>query len=246
MDVITRIAYNLQRNRLKENAESEEYTLILKAQEGDNDAFEALCVKYKDLIRKMTYKYFYKNPGSGGREDLEQVASTGFWKAVQDFDPEKSPDFEAYAAKIIRSAIIDEIDKEHRLKRAANLSSDYLSDKVGEDDAELGDKLVAPGLSPEEAFLGKTDAESLMRFLRDNLTSNERKAISLYIDGYSYNEIAEELNMNRKSVDNAIRRVRNKMADYMKKRNESIERNRNEFSEEEKKVLRSILQKIDD
>jgi len=47
------------------------------------------------------------------------------------------------------------------------------------------------------------------------LSAFEASVLDRYLDGYTSSEIAEMLNRNRKSVDNAIRRVKTKAAQYL-------------------------------
>ena len=54
------------------------------------------------------------------------------------------------------------------------------------------------------------------------LSDLERKVLSLYLDGRSYQEISEELNRHVKSIDNALQRVKRKLERYMEIRELSV------------------------
>ena len=60
-----------------------------------------------------------------------------------------------------------------------------------------------------------TDIESKISELLSDL---ERKVLSLYLDGRSYQEISEQLNRHVKSIDNALQRVKRKLERYMEMR----------------------------
>ena len=45
----------------------------------------------------------------------------------------------------------------------------------------------------------------------DSLSSNEKDVLYLMIDGFDYKEIATLLNVDSKSVDNTIQRIKNKV-----------------------------------
>lgn len=51
-----------------------------------------------------------------------------------------------------------------------------------------------------------------LRRLRELLSVFEAQVLSLYLEGFSYDEIAVRLKKPRKSVDNAIQRIRRKSA----------------------------------
>ena len=51
-----------------------------------------------------------------------------------------------------------------------------------------------------------------MKRIETSLSKSEKKVLSLYLEGKSYDEIAAELNKSRKFCDNAMQRVRKKLA----------------------------------
>jgi len=40
----------------------------------------------------------------------------------------------------------------------------------------------------------------------------EKKILALYLKGYSYNEISEIANLSKKSIDNGLSRIKNKLS----------------------------------
>jgi RNA polymerase sporulation-specific sigma factor len=65
---------------------------------------------------------------------------------------------------------------------------------------------------PEELFLAREKStESLKRF-RALLSATEFDILRLYLTGLSYRDIAEKRGSDLKSVDNAIQRIRRKLA----------------------------------
>ena len=66
--------------------------------------------------------------------------------------------------------------------------------------------------SAEEQVLAKESANEFLQSITQVLSAFERKVLSLFLDGYPYNDIAEKLGKSEKSVDNAVQRIRKKMA----------------------------------
>ena len=65
---------------------------------------------------------------------------------------------------------------------------------------------------PEQAVLAKEAFESLMTFMNQDLSLLERRVVLLFMEGRRYQEIAEQLTVSAKSVDNALRRARQKFS----------------------------------
>ena len=65
---------------------------------------------------------------------------------------------------------------------------------------------------PENAFIIKEDLARLMKRIETSLSKSEKKVLSLYLEGKSYDEIAAELNKSRKFCDNAMQRARKKLS----------------------------------
>lgn len=251
MDSSRNIVKKLRESRiLSERKDYEKYSrdeLIKLAQGGDQLALELLMNSHKDFIKRSSSKYFLD---TGDREDVIQTANIAFWNAVQSWNG--SGDFEAYAGMIIKRKLVDEIRKEEAGKSQINISADSLDRPYGDDgeggETTVGASIQSNSLSPEEEYLGRDGARKIMKFIETELSEVERKVILRYIEGYKVSEISEEENMKYKSVENAIMRVKNKLADYVKNVRESKYDKLSEsiFTDEEKQVLASILSKIDE
>ena len=84
--------------------------------------------------------------------------------------------------------------------------------------------------------------------MKEKLSSTERDAVMMFIKGYKVSEIAEETGMKYKSVENALMRVKNKVADYLRTRESKKIREVDEieFSDEEKELLKNVLTRINE
>ena len=66
-------------------------------------------------------------------------------------------------------------------------------------------------LNPEEIVIASEQKKQFFNNLSTALSKLESRIFKLYIEGYSYAEISEEIGKNTKVVDNAIQRIRNKI-----------------------------------
>ena len=60
-------------------------------------------------------------------------------------------------------------------------------------------------------IIEKEQLEGLNMRLNRELTSYEREVLDLFLEGLPYQEIADRLGKDKKSIDNALKRIRNKL-----------------------------------
>ena len=70
--------------------------------------------------------------------------------------------------------------------------------------------------SPEEVLIGEELEEKLLSKIKDKLTDLEEQVFTLLISGFKYKEIAEILDKDGKSIDNAIQRIKVKIKNVLK------------------------------
>jgi RNA polymerase sporulation-specific sigma factor len=68
---------------------------------------------------------------------------------------------------------------------------------------------------PEEMFINREEFNCIEVKMGEILSSLEWKVLSLYLQGRTYQEIAEELKRHVKSIDNALQRVKRKLEKYL-------------------------------
>ena len=71
-------------------------------------------------------------------------------------------------------------------------------------------------VDPEEMFLRREKAEALEEEIAQKLSPLEQSVLSLYLSGMNYQEIAAGLGRSPKSIDNALQRLKRKLADAEK------------------------------
>lgn len=170
-------------------------------------AEEALAERYIRLVRVCARPYFLIG---GDSEDLIQEGMLGLLSAIREYDPEKGASFKTYAEVCIHNRIQSAIRSAGRKKHAP------LNDGIPLDDV-LSDESKSQGAqyfqrSPEEQVLARETEKEFSSIYSRCLSKFEAGILDLYLDGLSYQEIAVSTGRNIKAVDNAIQRIRRKLA----------------------------------
>ena len=174
--------------------EISEYTLketldALRA--GDPNAFGRLADLYRPLILSLSEKFLKSMPpDTMGLEDLMQEANIALYRAAVSYDTAQAKvTFGLYAKICIRNRLVSALRRQKRQQRAARMD----------------EKKVSAGTAE------RIDWEAIRRQVSGILTKYEEQVLSLRLESYSYNEIAAKLKTDKKSVDNALYRIRRKL-----------------------------------
>ena len=182
---------------------------------GDREAEDQLAVRYFRVVRICSRPYFLVG---GDSEDLIQEGMIGLLSAIRQYDPTREVSFKTFAEKCIRNRIISAV------KAASSLKNQPLNDFVPieslqSDESQIS--LLASGLNrktPEEQVLASESEENSKYFYSSFiklLSRYEATVLEKYLDGLSYREIAVDTGKTEKAVDNAIQRIRRKLAQYL-------------------------------
>ena len=183
---------------------------------GDDLAEEALYARYKQVVRSKARTYFLIG---ADREDSIQEGMIGLYKAVLDYQFDRQVSFRAFAELCITRQIITAIKSATRKKHMPLNTYISLNRSVFEGDSErpLIDVISSTQISdPEEVLIGRESYEAVADSIEHALSKLERSALELYLQGSSYQQIADALQKSTKSVDNAIQRVKKKLEEYLK------------------------------
>lgn len=193
--------------------------LISIAKDGDDSALGFLLDKYKNFVRVKARTYFLIG---ADREDLIQEGMIGLYKAIRDFRDDKKSSFRVFAELCIQRQIITAIKTANRQKHIPLNSYVSLNKSLYYDDES--DRTLAevlPGAEvtdPIEIVISSEELRGIRACFAEILSDLEAKVIRRYIEGKSYCEIAEELDREVKSVDNALQRVKRKIELYLRRR----------------------------
>ena len=195
--------------------------MVLLAQNGDETAQRYLLDKYKSLVRAKSRAYFLIGADT---EDIIQEGMIGLYKAVRDYNEDKSASFRSFAELCVNRQMITAIKAATRQKPQPLNSYVSLNKPVYEEESEQTymDFLQSSSsalLNPEALLIGQEDKSFLEDQMVKNLSSFETRVLVLYLQGRSYFEIAHALDKPEKSIDNALQRVKKKLEKFLEEKN---------------------------
>jgi RNA polymerase sporulation-specific sigma factor len=188
--------------------------LLARIREGDDEAERLLYERYKQLVRSRAHSYFLIG---ADHEDLVQEGMLGLYKAVCEYDVEKAASFKSFAEICVTRQILSAIKNATRKKHTPLNHYVSLNTSPLEADGELTllDTMRSLRVAdPEDVVIGRENFERMVQYLETTLSPMERRVLSLYLDGFSYPQIAARIEKPLKSVDNAMQRVKHKLEDF--------------------------------
>lgn len=190
-----------------------DFELLSYIAEQNEEASEVLFEKYRPLIVATANRLYYYCKNTGLElNDLIQEGMLGLNLAMTSFDDSKDTSFYTYAKKCIERKIISLVVGSRRLKH--KFLNDSLSFELTDSDNEtytFEKSLEDNSYNPEKILLNSERAEELIKKVSDELTDFEVQVFELKLNGFDYKEIAEILDKDSKSIDNALQRIKNKI-----------------------------------
>jgi RNA polymerase sporulation-specific sigma factor len=190
--------------------------LIALAKTGDSLAYNQIVKRYYGFVRLKASSYFL---AGGDSDDLIQEGLVGLYKAVRDFRTDRESSFRNFAELCITRQIITAVKTATRNKHSPLNHYVSFSAPAGgsDDDAPTLDELIAgPAVQdPASHAVSSEELRSLVSCLSTTLSELESHVLSLYLDGYSYEQIGERLECDTKTVDNALQRVKRKVGAHL-------------------------------
>lgn len=183
--------------------------------DGDPMAEEYLLNKYKNFVRSKARSYFLIG---ADHEDIVQEGMIGLYKAIRDYRQEKLSSFRAFAELCITRQIITAIKTATRQKHIPLNSYVSLNKPLydEESDRTLLDIIMEGNTSnPEDMIINQENLGNIHQKINEVLSGLEQEVLSSYLDGKSYQEIADSLGRHVKSIDNALQRVKRKLEKYL-------------------------------
>ena len=207
------------RSRPQPQPELEDGYLVALAKRGSADAYERIVRRYRGFVRVKASSYFLLG---GDSEDLIQEGLVGLYKAIRDFRSDRESSFRNFAELCITRQIITAVKTASRNKHAPlNQCVSFAQTPAAAGDAETTLEEILPGPiseEPSERVIASEELRALVSRLSSVLSELESRVLSLYLDGHSYEEIGERLECDTKTVDNALQRVKRKVAAHISTR----------------------------
>ena len=200
--------------------ELDDVYLIALAKQGKPDAMDRIVRRYYGFVRLKASSYFLIG---GDSDDLIQEGLVGLYKAVRDFRTDRESSFRNFAELCITRQIITAVKTATRNKHTPlnqYVSFSQTPAASGESEPTLDE--VLPGSTvhdPVNQVISSEELKSLVSCLTSALSELESSVLALYLDGHSYEDVAERLECDTKTVDNALQRVKRKVGAHLTSRN---------------------------
>jgi RNA polymerase sporulation-specific sigma factor len=204
-------------NKLDALSDDEIITLIW---DNHPDAMDYMLNRYKYLVRSKAKALYLIG---GDKDDLIQEGMIGLYKAIRDYNPDLNTTFYSFADLCISRQIYSAIKASNRKKNfplntyvslyapAYNESTDH------EEKESLVDIMIQNNVSnPEELVIDKESTHMLEYKLVRHLSHFEKQVLDMYLMDYSYIKIANKLDKDPKSIDNALQRIKLKLNNLLK------------------------------
>ncbi len=171
--------------------------------EGSRQAEEILVARYHRLVRSCSRPYFL---AGGDSEDLLQEGMFGLIKAIREYDGCRDTSFHTFAEMCIRRRLYSVLKVANSAKHSPLNQSVPLNPSLFDASSSFAQ------IDPEDMMIDREKAASMLEEVRKQLSDFEVKILGYYLDGLTCREISETVNRPPKSVDNAIQRIRHKVA----------------------------------
>ena len=201
------------------NGEINDAYLVAQAKRGDNVAYERIVRRYRGFVRLKASSYFLLG---GESDDLIQEGLVGLYKAVRDFRSDRESSFRNFAELCITRQMITAVKTASRNKHAPlNQSISFATSPTASGEGESTLEEILPGSNvedPASKVISTEELGSLVECLTSVLSELESEVLTCYLDGRSYEEIADRLACDTKTVDNALQRVKRKVSVHLTSR----------------------------
>jgi RNA polymerase sporulation-specific sigma factor len=194
-------------------AQLDDAYLVALAKQGSAHAYDGIVKRYHGFVRLKASSYFL---AGGDSDDLIQEGMIGLYKAIRDYRSDKETSFRSFAELCVTRQIITAIKTATRFKHTPLNSYVSFSHTPagydGDGECTLGDALPGPNVDePSMCVISTEELQSLVFCLGSGLSPLEADALRRYLDGLSYEDMAEELACDTKTIDNALQRVKRKI-----------------------------------
>ena len=185
----------------------EDLRLIRKIKEGDGSAFGPLLKQYHRMIYKIIYSFSLENGDYAvDKDDLYQEASLALYSAAVNFEEDRNVLFSTYAFMVIRNRLLNILRSYYRTYEQEKYSIDVYERNDGRS-FYVSDNPIAYHREQELK-------ENYARFMR-KLPETDRKILLMKGEDFSYKEIARQLKISEKQIDNRLRALRKKFRSYI-------------------------------
>ena len=164
--------------------------LVKQARSGDSTAFGQLAERYQPLVYRELRRYLQHS------DEVEDLAQDVFCKAFQQIGGLRQ--VQLFPAWLRRAAANAAVSWGRTRQRHLRLQDDVIASQFRAQE------------SPDASYERQQNTEQLLRCL-DALPANERRALRLYSEGCSYDQISQCMDVSSASVKLYLRKGRNRL-----------------------------------
>ncbi|MDZ7673385.1 MAG: sigma-70 family RNA polymerase sigma factor [Halanaerobiales bacterium] len=198
-----------------------EEEIIKQAKSGNKMAIEYLINQNMDIVYAKAKYFFIKGLD---KEDVIQEGMLGLFKAIRDYRTDREASFRGFSQLCVHRQLISAIKRANRQKHQP-LNNSTSINKTYDYDNESGRSFseILPDKKKklEDQFVYKEIINLVFQEIEKDLTELEKNVFYEYLDDRTYKEISDKLDINVKTVDNALQRARKKIDDI--KTNNNLE-----------------------
>lgn len=191
-----------------------EYELLYLYRQKDENAQEMMVNQYHRLIWSIVYKFQGAMNHMGiNKDDLFQEGMIGLLEAIESYREDLCVPFKNFACLCAERQMRSLIRKHSGLNYALLHTSVSLDQSLVEEEQLMVRDTIATSdytTDPVWMFHYRYNIEQLKEKTKD-FSPLEKKVMYYRSQGYTYHEIAEKCNVNFKSVDNTIQKLKRKI-----------------------------------
>jgi len=207
----------------KPRLEPDDQTLVAQSKLGRTDATDKLIRRYHGFVRLKASSYFLVG---GDSDDLIQEGLVGLYKAIRDYRTDRESSFRNFAELCITRQIITAVKTATRNKHVPlNQYVSFGQSPAANSESETTMEEILPGptaFDPVNQAISSEELGSLVSCLRASLSEMESSVLGYYLEDRSYEETALLLGCDTKTVDNALQRVKRKVAKHLAARDVAV------------------------
>jgi len=187
----------------------DEESLIAAAQQGKVEAFNELVLTYQQQVYNLAYRIM------GDPASAADATQDAFISAFQSIGRFRGGSFKSYLMRIVSNRCYDELRR--RKRRPATSFEDF-----GAVDEEANPVLTNGHERPEE-YAERQEMSRVIQAGIETLPPDQRITLVLSdVQGLSYQEIAEAMDVSLGTVKSRLARARGKLRDYLRSQGELL------------------------
>ena len=190
--------------------------VVIKAKNGDVESMEYILTLFKPKVTAICREYFLLGADF---DDLLQEGMIGVYKAVGGYDINNNDNF----AKFVTMCIHHQVQNAVRVANSKKNQplNDYISINIEGRISETDDDapklmLQANDKGAEQLTIDKERITLLYQKIRKELSDEQYNVLLMYLNGYSYTEMANKYQTNNKKIDNIIQAIKRKLRALLK------------------------------